>query len=248
VLNRAAAFQLFGNNQLSGQTFKLEGANWLVVGVIDDGDAETPRIYAPASITGGMTDSLMVLLDNNMVNADYAISGLKQLGVYENNYAIVNLAAAAAVFGQRLKVGLYGAAILIILLLLRQCAGLLFSRLPLYREQLKQLYFSELLISQRAGLAKTALAALGLLSGVAALMALALRILTICLGWPGLLPPGHGWAMGGFAAKLTWLHDTYPWGMALFLLLLLALALILVLAWPRPALIKEEKHGSSELT
>ncbi|MCL1906169.1 MAG: ABC transporter permease, partial [Clostridiales bacterium] len=53
VLNAAAAFQLFGGYQVVGQTFKLEGATWLIIGVLDDGQEETPRIYVPASVTGG---------------------------------------------------------------------------------------------------------------------------------------------------------------------------------------------------
>jgi len=233
VLNRAAAFQLFGNNELVGQTLKLEGANWLVAGVLDDGDAENPRVYVPASVSGGTADSLLVLLDGVKVNVDYAKNGLKKLGVFDSNYTIVNLAAASAAFGQRLTVGLRVVLMLIILLLTRWCASRLFSRLPFYREQLKQLYLRELLAAHRAGIAKTILAAIALLSGIAALITLALQILAICLTWPNLLPAGHAWAMGSFANKLAWLHDLHPRGMILFVLLLIVLGVVLVISTRR---------------
>jgi len=226
VLNRAAAFQLFGNNEVTGQTLKLEGANWLVSGVLDDGDAENPRVYVPAGVMEGNVGSLLVLLDDNLVNADYAVNGLKQLGVYDSNYTIVNLAAVSAAFGQRLTVGLRLLLMLFILLLSRQCAGWLFRRLPLYREQFKQLYLRELLAAHRAGLAKTALAAIALLGGIAALITLGLQILAICLTWPNLLPQGHAWAMGSFANKLNWLHTWHIRSIILFVLLLIAQTLV----------------------
>ena len=228
VLNRAAAFQLFGANEVIGQTLKLEGASWLIVGVLDDGDDQNPRVYVPASVSGGNIDSLLVLLDDKTVNADYAINGLKQLGVYDRNYTIVNLATAAAVFGQRLRVGLYTALILVLLLLLKKGAGRLNVSLPLYRAQLKQVYFRELLAAQGADLAKTAMLTIAMLGALAALIYLALQILAICLGWPGLLPPGHAWALGSFAGKLAWLHKWRLPGTALFALLLLMLALIMI--------------------
>ncbi|MCL1975816.1 MAG: ABC transporter permease [Firmicutes bacterium] len=227
VLNATAAFKLFGSYQTTGQTLKMEGANWLIVGVLDDGDAENPRVYVPASISGGNIDSLLVLLDNQPVNADYAINGLKQLGVYEHNYTIVDLSAASAAFAQRLTVALYTVLILIILLLLRRCAGLLFKRLPFYREQLKQLYPRELLTAHFGGLLTTTLAALALLAGIAALVTLALQVLAICLTWKDLLPTGHAWALGSFANKLSWLHTWHPVGMIMFLILLAVLVLIL---------------------
>jgi hypothetical protein len=233
VLNEAAAFQLFGGQGAYGQIIKMEGASWLVVGVLDDGDRENPRVYAPASVAGGSIDGLLVLLDDNLVNVDYAKNGLKQLGVYDSNYTIVDLAAASAAFGQRLIVSLQAALILIILLLLQRCAALLSSRLPLYRDQLKQLYLREVLSAHRSDLAKTALAALAFLCGIAALLVLGLQILTICLGWPKLLPPGHAWAMGSFENKLAWLHTWHPIGVGVFALLLVVLAVILALAWRR---------------
>ncbi|MCL1817192.1 MAG: ABC transporter permease, partial [Clostridiales bacterium] len=230
VLNKTAAFQLFGGNEVVGQTLKLGNESWLVSGVLDDKNTITPCIYAPASVTGGEADSLLVLMDKTAVNADYAKNALKQLGIYEHNYVIVNLATASATFDQRLIVGFKIILILIIILLLRYCLKSLAKRLPLYREQLKQLYPSELLTKHFSALIKTALAALALLGGLAVLLILALQILATCLSWQNLLPPGHDWAMGSFADKLAWLHIWYPVGICLFLLLLIVLSLTLLFA------------------
>ena len=230
VLNAAAAFQLYGSYDVVGQSLRMDNTVWLVAGVLDDGDADKPRVYAPASVTGGNADSLMVLLDDHLVNVDYAKNGLKELGVYEGNATVVHLAAAAAAFGQRLTVGLRGMLILLILLLLRRCGSFALRRLPHYREQMKQRYLREVLAANRKDLLKTALALAALLVGVVALGALALQILAICLGWPGQLPAGHDWAMGGFAGKLAWLHDWRPIGVATFAALVVVLGIIGALA------------------
>ena len=238
VLNAAAAFQLYGSEDVTGQQLRMDGAFWLIAGVLDDGGADDPRIYVPASVAGGTAGSLMALLDGHSVNADYARGSLKQLGVYDGAYTVVDLPAAAAAFSQRLTVSLLAALILIILLLLRRWAGLLLGRLPRYREQMKRLYPRELLAANRADLAKAALTGLAMLGGLAAMVVSALRILAICLCWPRLLPAGHDWAMGGFAGKLAWLHAWFGPGAALFILLLLVLTAIFVLVWklsaPKP--------------
>jgi hypothetical protein len=130
-------------------------------------------------------------------------------------------------------VSLYALAILIILLLLRRCAALMASLLPLIREQFKQHYLKEVLAAHFGGLAKTFLAALGVLCGLTALVALGLQILTITLNWQELLPKGHAWALGSFANKLAWLHTWHPIGVILFIVLLVVLLVILVLSFRR---------------
>ncbi|MCL2121622.1 MAG: ABC transporter permease, partial [Clostridiales bacterium] len=51
VLNGSAAFQLFGGYQIIGLPLQMDGASWLVAGVIDDGRGEDdPRVYVPASV------------------------------------------------------------------------------------------------------------------------------------------------------------------------------------------------------
>jgi hypothetical protein len=231
VLNIAAAFKLFGSDDVVGQLLKINQDTWLIAGVLDDGDDEALRVYVPSSVTGGSADSLMALLDGRQVNAEYAKNGLKQLGVFDGAYTIVDLAAVSAAFGQRLMVGIYSILILILALLLRYFAGRLISRLPYYQAQFQSLYLRELLSANRGDLGKLALTTFALIGGIAALMALALQILKISLGWPGLLPAGHNWAMGSFAVKLAWIHDWHYPGVILFAALLVVLVALFVAVW-----------------
>ncbi|MCL1805946.1 MAG: carbohydrate ABC transporter permease [Clostridiales bacterium] len=122
-------------------------------------------------------------------------------------------------------------------------ASCVYMFLPLWflllgQKDAERFYLRELFAANRGHLAKTALAALTILCGLAALMILARQALATCLGWQGLLPPGHSWAVGGFALKLAWLDAWYSPGAAIFILLQLVLAAIFILAWklsaPKP--------------
>ncbi|MDR0669702.1 MAG: ABC transporter permease [Treponema sp.] len=60
VLNRTAAARLFGALPAGGGSVRMEGELWLVCGVVNDGEDESPRIYVPASIRGEGPRSLLV--------------------------------------------------------------------------------------------------------------------------------------------------------------------------------------------
>ncbi|MDR0400333.1 MAG: ABC transporter permease, partial [Treponema sp.] len=62
VLNRAAAFRIFGSDAVAGRTLTIEDAPWLVTGVMDDGEEDSPRVYIPAAAAGEGPRSLLVLL------------------------------------------------------------------------------------------------------------------------------------------------------------------------------------------
>jgi len=227
VLNKAAAFQLFGSFEVTGQLLRMERQNWLVVGVMEDQEADAAFVYAPSSATGGSVGDLLILLDETGVNADYAKNALKQLGIYENNATFIDLAAASAVFKGRFGVALRVSAGLLILLLMRLGVKLLYRRLPVYRALLRDVYLRELLATKGKDILQTALAGLGCLAGLAVLLALGLQILAECLKWQGVIPGGHAWIMGSFGAKLAWLHDYQLWG----LVILIILPVILLLIW-----------------
>ena len=226
VLNVNAAFQLFGSEMVVGQLLRIEGQSWIVAGVLEDDETDEIRIYAPSSVTGGQIGDLMVLLDDATVNADYARNALKQLGLYENNFTFVNLAAAAALFSGRFWVAIRAALCLMALFLIRFCYSQLSRRLPEYRTRLQEVYLRELLELYRKEILKTGAAALGFLAGLAALLTLTIQILSVCLRWQGIIPADETWTRGAFAAKVLWLHTYHPWGVAVFVVSLILLILI----------------------
>jgi hypothetical protein len=223
VLNETAAFQIFGSFEVAGFLLRIDRQNWLVVGVIEDQEADAAFVYVPSSATGGNGGDFMVLLDGALVNADYAKNALKQLGIYENSSSFVDLAAASAVFKGRFTVALGASFILLIFFLIRFSAGWLYRRLPVYRALLRDVYLRELLATKGKDILKTVLAGFGCLAGLAALLTLGLQILAECLKWQGVIPGGHTWIMGSFGAKLAWLYDYHLWGQIIFILLLVIL-------------------------
>jgi len=117
VLNELAAAALFGGGRLYGSPIYINGELWTVVGVmIDDGDAE--NIYVPAtselmnsaagaSGQGAAAGSLMVLLKGyGAAEAATAVNNLKNLGVTENSYTFKRLGKAAASLGEMADVAL----------------------------------------------------------------------------------------------------------------------------------------------
>ena len=257
VLNGAAAFLLFGNDEVIGLTLTLDGTSRLVAGVIDDG-VDEPRVYIPSGDAGtgaaGVSGnpgspgdagsgnraagsapvgavpagSLMILLDDSRVSADYAVSALKQPGLYDSSYSFINLGKAAAAFGQRLAVGIRVSLMVALVLLLRRCVAALTRQLPVYRGRLQHMYPRDALAADKVGFAKSCLTVLAITVGLVALVRLAIQALAICLGWQDLLPAGHAWATGSFAGRLAWLHIWTPRSQAIFALLLLDLVALLV--------------------
>lgn len=224
VLNQNAAYRWFGNLNLSGNTIQMGEESWLVTGVIDDGLKKEARVYLPASLAHGQSETLLVSLDDQTISDVYVRSALKKLGIQKEQYSFVNLERLAASSGQRL--GLVCGLLLLSGLALVFFVGIywfwhLFSNC---RMQLQELYFSQLWQQHRRQILRLLLLTLSLAAGFAVMLLLGLRLLEVCLSFKDLLPANGRWYTGDFAPRFKALHH-YLWvdlgvtGLALLLLL-----------------------------
>lgn len=232
VLNETAAFQIFGNNRISGQTLKLNGEPWIVTGVIQDEDTENANIYVPSSVTGGRAESLMALMDDNVTEA-YVKNALKSVGIHDNNYDFINLSKSASAFDERFSVGWKAALFAVILLFIFKAGGGIIQNLRFYRNRLREIYFRELLSYHRADLAKTTAGIIFIAAGVTAGLLLSVQILETCLTWQEIAPVTGELAAGDFGGSLVWLRD-YQWiGIALFVAYIVVVLLCFLFAFRR---------------
>ena len=232
VLNETAAYDIFGSINISGETLKINGETWLVAGVMRDGDEESPNVYLPSSVTGGQADSLLAFLDANAgVNEAYAKNAMKELGVNEANYNIVNLSSSALAYEERFSVARETAVCILILIFIRYQGIKLKNKLLDYKNRLKSKYLKELFAENRIDLIKAAGSVFLLISGVAAILHILLQILEICLKWQTLPPASILLNEKSFQGRMAFLQDHYLLGTALFFISLVVLALILFLAW-----------------
>ena len=92
VLNKTAAYAIFGSANITGNFFKIRNESWLITGVIDDRDDDTSRIYIPSSFTGGNADNFLALLSASTgYDETFIINSLKKLGIHGTSYDFINL-------------------------------------------------------------------------------------------------------------------------------------------------------------
>jgi hypothetical protein len=190
VLNEKAAFDLFGGSRIAGSKIKILKEAWLVTGVIDDGDDETARIYAPSSVRGGRVSSLLALLDASK-DETYVKTSLKTLGVHEGSFVFFRPRGRIRLFFERAFVSL---GLLCCLLILRRLPGL-WTNFKFFfgavRKKREAQYPREVLQKNAPLLAKTFLAALALPASGGILLFMLLKILSVCLTWQDLPPLEH---------------------------------------------------------
>jgi hypothetical protein len=188
VLNRAAAFRLFGSENIAGRTLTMEGIPWLVTGVMDDGDKDNPRVYVPAVIAGEGPRSLLVLLNGaGNVDAAHIKNTLMSLGANGASHVFFDLSAAVRLYGDRFTLALRIFICALFCIAARKQTAVLKALVLALIKRLKHAYTGELFrrdLRKHAGkLARFTFAALALSGGSAVCFILLLQCLTICLRW-----------------------------------------------------------------
>lgn len=244
VLNETAAYDIFGSINISGRTLKINGETWLVVGVIQDEDNESSKVYIPSSVTGGQTNSLLALIDVDAgINEAYAKNTLKGLGVNETSYYIMNLSDAALIYLERFSAAWKTALCILILIFMRYKMIILKNKYLCYKDRLRQKYLKELFMENRMDFLKTTGSIILLMTGAAVIGSILPQILSTCLKWQDLPPASILFGERNFIAKTAFLQDNDLLGTALFFILLIVLALIFFLAWKR---LPRDMEGSKE--
>jgi len=248
TLNETAAFQIFGSSRIAGNTLKVNGEIWIITGVIQDNDTDNLNLYAPAGVTGGRADSIMVLMDETYTEA-YVINALKSIGVRDNAYGFIKLARLANAFDERFSVGWKASLSVAVLFFILVTGGKLMEDLRFYRGRRRELYFRELLAYYRKDFLKTMCGLLVLAGGITVMLALFLQILETCLTWQELMPITGELTAGDFGYKLLWLRDYYILSGVLFwiciCLILLGLAFVLLRQLGKTGIIMEKNDVAS---
>jgi hypothetical protein len=186
VLNRAAAFRLFGGEAVAGRTLMIEGAPWLVTGVMADGEEDSSRVYIPAAATGEGPRSLLVLLGRD-VDAARVKNTLMSLGVNETSHVFFDLAGAVRLYGERFTLALQVFICALFWVFARSRAVVLKVRVSAVQARLKHVYTGELLrylLREHTGkLLRFAFTVLGLMGGAAFCFALLAQVPALCLKW-----------------------------------------------------------------
>jgi hypothetical protein len=182
VLNEKAAFDIFGSSRVTGNRFKIRNENWLVAGVINDGDEDHCRLYVPSSIRGGGADALMVLTSGGIDEA-YAKNSLKTLGVQEAAYNFFNFGTITYLLWERVVVISILFFALLFLSLISPLALKFRTAFAVLKEELERRYIWQILKGNRKTILKPLLFALGLAIFPAMALFLFLRLASICLPW-----------------------------------------------------------------
>ena len=231
VLNKAAAFKLFGGISVSGNTFKMDGETWSVAGVIDDLNDDSSNIYVPSSFAGGRPQSLMTLLDSAKVSETYAKNALKTLGVRDSGYDFINFSKTVSMFWGRFYVSWKAALCLTILLIGRVVIARMAGLIPVYREKLKRMYLRELISENRAVMLKMTGSFILLLAGAGAVLTFSLQILGTFLGLRESTLPSGKITVQDFSRLTDSLKAYHTAGIILFTIYFFVLTLLFVTVW-----------------
>ena len=108
VLNKTAAFKMFGNIYASGNEMQIGNTPFRVVGVVDDGDSETPNVYIPATVLGNTVHSIAANFTVNPdLTAEYIQTVWQQMGITTDHYHFINFDTLATVVRDRLILFVY---------------------------------------------------------------------------------------------------------------------------------------------
>jgi hypothetical protein len=212
VLNRAAAFRLFGGEAIAGGTLTIEGAPWLVTGVMDDGEGDSPRVYIPAAAAGEGPRSLLVLLGKGL-DAAQVKNILMPLGINETSHVFFDLSEAVLLYGERFSLALRVFICALFWVLARSQAAVLKARVSAFKARLKHAYPGELLravLGEQTGKPlRFVLRILGLTGGAAFCFSLLPRMLSLCLKWKDMPSLTGVLGKGDFPALSAPLLDAY---------------------------------------
>jgi hypothetical protein len=215
VLNETAAFAIFGSSHVSGQRIKIGSDNWIVTGVIDDGDDETSRVYVPSSVRGGAALSLMALMDSSRgITAVFIKDNLKNLGIQDELFTFYNLETQARLYGQQILVVLMFLCCLVLIMFVPWWLKKFKATVSALRGELKNHYPRELLKTHGHQIFNAVFPGLILAISAGLVLFLFLRMVSICLPWQD-LPPMGDLDRNAFGLKTALLRDrgAAAWGL-----------------------------------
>lgn len=173
VLNEKLAFDVFGNFDVEGNTYKIRGEPYIVTGVVND-RREEKTAYIPAQTAA---NSFLAVIDTE----EKTIAELKNIGISENRFHMVNLSEAAYSVRNKPWLALMGAGLIVLARLFGKTAAVLGELVKTLRGMNRKQYPGELVRSAAAR--KFAVLALAGMAETAAILWILLKMAEIVLHW-----------------------------------------------------------------
>lgn len=226
VLNEPMAFRLFGGGDITGNTVEIDGAIYLVTGVVLDGKKKEPAAYVPSSV---LHESPEVLMVKTGEGSGAMISSLRRLGIYETNSRVIDVYAVSQIFWQLSLVSVCFIIALSVTLFIRSKLkelGILYNVL---KQRYQTMYPAELIRESRRELKRIASLGSTVILGTTFLLLLARQILWMALGWKETMDDIKYLSDYFFQDKMQWLMRYLISGPVLFLVFMTAVFLMLAL-------------------
>ncbi|MDR0841502.1 MAG: ABC transporter permease [Christensenellaceae bacterium] len=210
VLEENTAFQMFGALEVAGLTFEMDGAVWLIVGVVKEPGITGGelKIYLPATCLKGAPNALLARVGSDETAV---LAGLKTLGIHESTHWLLSLNGVGGAIWGRFTVAGQAAVCGAIVLLMGKGVLLLKGRARLLKARLRQVYLPALIAQNPRELALIGGVLLLLAAGIALLVFTVPRILETCLngkeslqGFRELSGQWFGGKIGGFQKLQQW--------------------------------------------
>lgn len=184
VLNETAAFSIFGSKKISGNQIKIQGATWLITGVINDGDDDTSRVYIPSSIAGGQVNSFLVLMSaSSGIDETFIKNSMKSLGVHETSFDFINLDTQISYLYERAYVIILFLSGFILIFLLFIFINKFIRAISVFKTELTNHYAAHILKENKNIIAKPALLGVTLLICPSLAVLMFTRAVSIFLPW-----------------------------------------------------------------
>ena len=151
VLNKKAAFDIFGNLDITNAEIKIDGEVFTVIGVIDDSNKKNRNVYIPVYYSEKSIDSFAALINSQEKTPEAALENkLKQFNIDNNRYNFCNLNSFTDNMSLRFSLSLKLFLLVILIYALIQCFKTVIGKLSRLKKQSEQLDFDDLMINNKA--------------------------------------------------------------------------------------------------
>jgi len=234
VLNKAAAYAMFGNLDVCGRKIVISQEEYIVAGVMEDRDDKMEEdgekdvllnIYIPASISEQNPASFMVQLNGDLT-VEQVKSECKDLAVPESGYEYIHFGVLAALVKGALFIGIKLALIGIFLALLRKSYDEFRTSINHIRELNEDDYLRQIIRQNPKLVMKSVGLSAAMALAVMLIMNMSISFIGYCLLWNdsiSLLKNGDSSIFGEIAASLK--RDIY---LSVFLLIGFSIDMILI--------------------
>lgn len=143
VLNKRAAFELFGTTTATGNELIIRGLTYVVTGVINDLDNDVLNIYTPTTPANSTIETIAISTD--CYTSTITENDLSQIGINTNQYSFVNFNTLRALKFDKIILALFFTLICALIFILKKIIKTAQNQILTLRRLTKEVYFMDLL-------------------------------------------------------------------------------------------------------